>query len=368
MATATQQLPETMFAWRKHRGNPEPVWEQVPLPVPTSTGVLVQLLASGVCRSDYHHLTRETQPKWFQEKWTLGHEGCGKIIKFGSPETEASSKFKVGDIVALHSVPGCGESTCPECSRGLAQICQTGHHSGIGQDGYYAPYCAIDVRGLYRVPEGVSPAVAAVATDAVQTAYHAIVRRAEVKPHETVFLFGLGGLGWNALQVVRHIGARVIVSDVRQSRLDEAVKLGVPKEDVVPIGKSIPEFVEERGLHIDTTLDFVGVHQTFQDAQAIVRRGGKLLCVGSIDSENTVHMHVGTRKRLTFLFTYGGQHGDLDDVLDLIAKGVIQPQVETGCLEDFPRVLKDLTSGKIECRYALLQGEELEKVERAKVA
>lgn len=111
--------------------------------------------------------------------------------------------------------------------------------------------------------------MAAVATDGVQTAYHAIVRRAEVKKHETVFLFGLGGLGWNALQVVRHIGARVIVSDVRQSRLDEAIKLGVPEEDVVPIGKDIPEFVEQRGLHIDTTLDFVGVHQTFQDAQQI---------------------------------------------------------------------------------------------------
>lgn len=88
--------------------------------------------------------------------------------------------------------------------------------------------------------------------------------------------------------------------------------------------------------------------------------------MGSINSENTVYMHLGTRKRLTFLFTYGGQHGDLDDVLDLIAKGVIQPQVETARLEDYPRVLKDLVEGKIECRYALLQGEELEKMEKAK--
>lgn len=74
-------------------------------------------------------------------------------------------------------------------------------------------------------------------------------------------------------------------------------------------------------------------------------------------------MHVGTRKRLTFIFTYGGQHGDLDDVLDLIAKGVITPQVETGKLEDFPRILKELREGKIDCRYALLQGEELEKLQ-----
>jgi alcohol dehydrogenase, propanol-preferring len=118
---------------------------------------------------------------------------------------------------------------------------------------------------------GVTPAEAAVATDAVTTAYHAIHRRGEVQETETVFLFGLGGLGFNALQIVKNIGARVIVSDIRQERLDEAAALGIPKQDLVPVGKSPPEFITEMGLDgkIDTVLDFVGTHQTFDDAQAI---------------------------------------------------------------------------------------------------
>jgi threonine dehydrogenase-like Zn-dependent dehydrogenase len=116
-----------------------------------------------------------------------------------------------------------------------------------------------------------------VATDAVKTSYHAITRRAEVKPHQTVFLFGLGGLGFNALQIILHIGARVLVSDVRQERLEEAVKIGVPQQDVVPVGQSIREFVQERGLLIDTTLDFVGKHQTFQDAQNIRKAGSEII-------------------------------------------------------------------------------------------
>lgn len=95
------------------------------------------------------------------------------------------------------------------------------------------------------------------------------MRRGELKPDETVFLFGLGGLGFNGLQVIKSIGARVIVSDVRQERLDAALALGIPKSDIVPVGKSIPEFVEENNLRIDTTFDFAGVHQTFQDAQNI---------------------------------------------------------------------------------------------------
>ena len=44
---ATEQIPQTMFAWRKHRGNPEPVWEEVPVPEVTPTGVLCQMIASG---------------------------------------------------------------------------------------------------------------------------------------------------------------------------------------------------------------------------------------------------------------------------------------------------------------------------------
>lgn len=118
----------------------------------------------------------------------------------------------------------------------------------------------------------MNPAVAAVATDAVVTAYHGIVRRAEVKNTETVFLFGLGGLGFNALQILHNaIGAKVIISDVRSERLDEAVRIGVPKSHVVPVGVSVQQWISDNGFEgkIDTVLDFVGKNQTFEDAQNI---------------------------------------------------------------------------------------------------
>jgi len=228
---------------------------------------------------------------------------------------------------------------------------------------------------------GISPAVAAVATDAVTTAYHGITRRAEVKREETVFLFGLGGLGFNALQVVKHIGARVIVTDIREEKLNAALSLGVPSKDIVPAGKSVQDFVQESGLHgkIDTILDFVGKNQTFEDAQQIgayknfrgycsltidlidhgishiiVRPGGKILCVGTLDRKNEVDMKIGIRKRLSIIFTYGGQQRDLVEVLDLISRKVLQPQVELGKLSDFPRALRDLGAGKIKDRIALV--------------
>jgi len=169
------------------------------------------------------------------------------------------------------AVPGCGSPECEECSNDLPQLCLAGYRSGIGMDGYFAEYCVVDVRGLVHVPAGVTPSQAAVATDAVTTAYHAIHRRGKITERDVVFLFGLGGLGFNALQIIRAIGAKVLVSDVKQENLNEAARLGINKEDMVPIGTSIREWVQENGWtgKISVVADFVGMAQTFDDAQHI---------------------------------------------------------------------------------------------------
>ena len=78
-----------------------------------------------------------------------------------------------------------------------------------------------------------------------------------------------------------------------------------------------------------------------------------MLCVGTLNEENTIDMKIGIQKRLGIIFSYGGQASDLREVLDLISKKVIQPQVETASLQDFPSVLRDLCEGKVKARVAL---------------
>lgn len=90
------------------------------------------------------------------------------------------------------------------------------------------------------------------------------------------------------------------------------------------------------------------------DYRQTVRRGGKLLCIGSLNTENTIRMKIGTRKRLSYIFSYGGQPRDLEKVLDLIKNGEINPQISTKTLEDFPHVLKDLEAGRVDGRIALI--------------
>lgn len=73
-----------------------------------------------------------------------------------------------------------------------------------------------------------------------------------------------------------------------------------------------------------------------------------------MDTENTIHMKIGVRKRLSYVFSYGAQVDDLKEVLQLIASGQVRPQVETARLEELPEILTRLGEGKIRSRIALL--------------
>ena len=85
-----------------------------------------------------------------------------------------------------------------------------------------------------------------------------------------MLVFGLGGLGFNAVQMLKAHGVeRVVVADQRQEVLDQAVEFGVRKEDCVPVGKDVVEFVNERGLLVDVVMDFVGREETFGASQQL---------------------------------------------------------------------------------------------------
>jgi alcohol dehydrogenase, propanol-preferring len=84
-----------------------------------------------------------------------------------------------------------------------------------------------------------------------------------------------------------------------------------------------------------------------------VRRGGKMVSIGTLNLHNDVDMKNGIRKRLTINFSYGAKREDLTEALSLIAQEKLNPQVESGRLEDFPRWLTDLCDGKVKARVAL---------------
>jgi alcohol dehydrogenase, propanol-preferring len=169
------------------------------------------------------------------------------------------------------------------------------------------------------------------------------------------------------------IGARVLVVEKRQFVLDAAVNFGLPEADVIPPGTDAVEFVEKNNIIVDVVIDFVGVAETFSASQHLrksfplpdpsqadtrtVRPGGRACQVGLLGAELIIHNALAVRKKLTILCSYGGIYEDVEDCLDLIAKGKLQPQVETGDMEDFPSVLESLHEGKVKSRIALIPKE-----------
>ena len=69
------------------------------------------------------------------------------------------------------------------------------------------------------------------------------------------------------------IGSRVLVVEKRQEVLEEAIKFGVPREDVIPPGSDVVKFLRINNIVVDVVLDFTGVDTIFAASQHLREHG-----------------------------------------------------------------------------------------------
>ena len=352
-----------MQAWKCHIGDSNPLRRvQVSKPTPGPEEVLIKVLAMGVCHSDCTVLAMKEPIHGMGASFILGHEGVGEIVQLGSQVNP--SHFSIGDRVGVHITAGCHQKTCPECTRGLHTLCKSeGGHYGIGRDGLFAEYTAIHHRAAFQIPANLDTSLAAVSADAVVTAYHAVKTTAAVQPHQTIALFGLGGLGLNALQTALHLGVpqtNILVVDNRRAPLESAIALGIPRSNTFctsPSSTDSPslfEAVTTRNLSVDTCIDLAGHAETFTSAQTILMPGGTLVLVGLLGAQVPLLPLVAVVKGLTIKGSYNGTAEAYGECLDLMARGVLRPEVRTGSVEDLPDVLGKLDRGEVRGRMVLL--------------
>jgi len=148
-----------MQAWQKPPSETptNPVRNSIPVPSPDSHEVLLKILAAGVCHSDSLILETPRTINIHKEPFTLGHEACGEIVSLGREVDE--SKFRIGQRVAIHIVPGCQETNCRECSKGLQRLCQRMGMYGLKQPGFFASYAVVKDWAVVPVPDGEEPDV-----------------------------------------------------------------------------------------------------------------------------------------------------------------------------------------------------------------
>lgn len=192
--------------------------ETVADPICPEDGVVLKVLACGVCRSDWHGWCGEhprVRPGRIQ-----GHEYCGEVVEAGP-----LARYRPGERLVAPFILACG--TCPACQAGLQNTCPNQRLPGFVEDGAFAEYVAVPFdHNLSPLPDSLSPAIAAGLGCRVTTAWHALTGRAAVQAGEWVAVHGTGGIGLSALILARALGARVIVVDVVPQKLAHARDLG----------------------------------------------------------------------------------------------------------------------------------------------
>ena len=294
-------------------------------PTAPAGGVVVQVKAAGLCRSDWH-AWQGHDPDITVFPHVPGHEFAGVVHEVGLGVTN----LKVGDRVVFPFVCGCGE--CSWCESGNAQVCPDQWQPGFSGPGTYAEYVAIPRADFNAVvlSDEVSFEVAASLGCRFATSYRAIKHVAEVQPGETVAVFGCGGIGLAAIMIAAASGAAVVAVDVNPEALVLASRVGAAHVFNAAEGDVVTEIKNVIPGGVDVSVDALGSIPTAKSAVESLRVQGRhvqigLLLPAKIGDKATVPMHVVIAKELSVLGSHGMAAVAYPEMLSDIAAGVIDP-------------------------------------------
>ena len=270
-------------------GQPQEVVDDLELDLPLEHEVLVRACACGVCHSDLHF--RDGKWSTFPLPLVLGHECAGVVEKVGSQV----SNLRPGDHVVGCLTAFCGE--CEYCLTGRMYICSgrglsrpVGAPSRIrwrGKDlaqfvnlSGFAEMMLVHERALVKIDESIPMEIAAIVGCAVTTGMGAAINTAQVRPGQTVAVFGCGGVGLNVIQGARIAGAgRIIAVDRSPSKADAALAFGAT-DAVASTPDIVAEIIEMTGGGVEHAFEAVGLQVTAETAFAVLRPGGVATIVG----------------------------------------------------------------------------------------
>jgi threonine dehydrogenase-like Zn-dependent dehydrogenase len=314
-------IPATMRAavLTRPAGTGQRVVQEVPTPEPKPGELLVRLSMSGICGSDVHFVLDGTAETAYTPI-ILGHEPVGVVVARG----EGASGPAVGTRVSIVPLVTCMK--CRHCLAGRTVLCAERMCLGADCEGAFAEFISVPDRNCLPVPEGLSDELAAVATDSVATAYHAVAFRGGVKAGSRVAVWGTGGLGLSAVGIARTLGAASIIAvDARPEAREWALQTGA--DEALSPDEGLKRITELGG--VDVALEFVGKPVTTEAAVRSLDHGGRAVIVG-VGRELLVAGRIMTfvlRER-EVVGSYGSEPSEVDTCLKLLASGkLVLPRV-----------------------------------------
>jgi L-gulonate 5-dehydrogenase len=246
-------------------------------PVPDlrcGTDVLIRVKAAGICGSDIA-IYRGTNPVATYPR-VIGHEFAGEVMKTGAD----CGRISVGDHVTVNPVISCGH--CRVCRKGRGNVCANLKVIGVHEDGGYREYVRIPEQNCFAVDKNMSWEKAALIEPYSVAAQ--VANRGGVSAGDTVLILGAGQIALTVLQVCKLIGARVIITDLVQERLQKAKDFGAD-ETVNTAKADVRETVLALtdGIGADIAVDAACVGATLEQAVECVRSAGVVVTMGFAD-------------------------------------------------------------------------------------
>lgn len=216
---------------------------------------------------------------------------------------------------------------------------------GVDVDGAFAEYVVRPERTLIRPAGHVDPATLAVLTDAVATAYHSLLRVGRLAASETVAVLGIGGIGSNAVQVAKAVGARVVAVSRSQEKRDLALRLGA--DEAVTL-EHAPQAIGGHGA--DVVLQCATSAAMDEAAIALAGYAGRVVFVATTPQPFSTYASTLVWRELTLLGSRAFTIADIEAVIDLYLRGVISTDHLTSVqrpLEQANEALDDLRAGRV---------------------
>ncbi|MBO0689579.1 MAG: NDMA-dependent alcohol dehydrogenase [Candidatus Dormibacteraeota bacterium] len=347
-------------------------WEvtEVDVDPPGPQEVLIKYVAAGLCHSDEHLRHGDIVPRF---PIVGGHEGAGIIEEVGP----GVSRVQKGDHVVCSFIPSCGH--CRFCSTGQQNLCDLGatllegtlpnggfrfHQNGedLGQMcliGTFAQRATISEYSVVKVADDLPLEKAVLVGCGVPTGWGSSVNGAAVRPGDTVAIFGIGGIGINAVQGAKHAGAKNVVAiDPLANKREKAEELGATHS--AASAEEAQKLIWEQlspGVGADSAIITVGVvdENVVQAGVDVIRKGGRVVITGLADPAKKTVSVSGSMLTLFQKSIHGLLFGgcnpiyDIRKLLDLYQAGDVKLDeliTRQYSLEQINEGYQDLLDGK----------------------
>jgi len=298
------------------------IMKEVADPICTDDGVIIDIKACGVCRSD-HHAFMGMDPDVVLPH-VMGHEFAGIITEAG-PDV---ARFKIGDRVTAPFILGCGQ--CADCGHHQPTICGDQIVIGFSVWGAFAERLAVPAAdyNLALLPGNLSFEAAAGMGCRVTTAWRALTGRAKLQNGEWLAVHGCGGVGLSAVMIAKSLGAKVVAVDISANALEMAGALGADKilnaADCADVGGAV-RALSGGGAHV--SIDALGIRSVFDNSLRSLRKLGRHVQIGMPVGDHAVVdlplLELIYSRQLSVMGTRGLGAQGFAPLMDMAAKGQI---------------------------------------------